>query len=54
MAKVCLKAAEFFVRTGIGSIQEGRYEEGWWAGGRHLRIGARSFDIQRVRLYRYR
>jgi hypothetical protein len=49
---------------GIGSIQEGRYVDGEWIGGRwmngdqshqgrHLRIPAGSFGIQRIRLYRY-
>lgn len=51
--------------AGIGSIQEGRYEDGRWVGGRwmngdqshqgrHLRIPAGEFGIQRIRLYRYR
>ena len=51
--------------AGIGGIQEGRYVNGRWVGGRmmngdqshqgrHLRIPARSFGIQRIRLYRYR
>jgi beta-galactosidase GanA len=51
--------------AGIGSIQEGRYVDGQWVGGRwmngdqshqgrHLRIPAGGFGIQRIRLYRYR
>lgn len=51
--------------AGIASIQEGKYEQGHWIGGRwmngdeshqgrHLRIPAGSFGIQRVKLYRYR
>jgi beta-galactosidase GanA len=51
--------------AGIGNIQEGRFVDGRWVGGRwmngdqshqgrHLRIGAGDFGIQRVRLYRYR
>lgn len=51
--------------AGILSIQEGRYEDGRWVGGRwlngdqshqgrHLRIAPGQFEIQRVRLYRYR
>jgi len=50
--------------AGIASIQEGRYVEGRWVPGRwingdqshqgrHLRIPANSFGIQRVKLYRY-
>jgi beta-galactosidase GanA len=51
--------------VGIGSIQEGRYEDGQWIGGRymngdqshqgrHLRIPAHSVGLQRLKLYRYR
>ena len=50
--------------VGIVSIQEGTYEKRWVGGrwlngdeshqGRHLRIPASSFGIQRVKLYRYR
>ncbi len=51
--------------TGIASIQEGRYVNGRWIPerwmngdqshqGRHLRIPADSFGIQRIKLYRYR
>ncbi|MBN2313344.1 MAG: DUF5597 domain-containing protein [Sedimentisphaerales bacterium] len=50
--------------AGIASIQEGRYVEGRWVPGRwmngdqshqgrHLRIPANSFGIQRIKLYRY-
>ena len=50
--------------AGIASIQEGRYVEGRWVPGRwmngdqshqgrHLRIPANSFGIQRILLYRY-
>ena len=50
--------------AGIESVWEGHYEGGRWVGarllngdethqGRHLRIPGDSFDIQRVRLYRY-
>jgi len=50
--------------TGIVSIQEGEYVDGQWVPGRwmngdqshqgrHLRIPAGSFGIQRVKLYRY-
>ena len=51
--------------VGILSAQEGRYLNGQWTPGRwlngdqthqgrHLRLGAGKFDIQRVKLYRYR
>ncbi len=50
--------------AGIASIQEGRYVNGQWVSGRwmngdqshqgrHLRIPAGSFGIQRIKLYRY-
>jgi beta-galactosidase GanA len=50
--------------AGISSIQEGRYKEGEWVGGRwlngdqshqgrHLRIPVGQWNIQRVKLYRY-
>jgi beta-galactosidase GanA len=50
--------------VGIASIQEGRYKNGQWTGGRwlngdqshqgrHLRIPAGQWSIQRVKLYRY-
>lgn len=51
--------------VGILSAQEGRYANGQWVGGRwlngdqtnqgrHIRLQAGKFDIQRVKLYRYR
>ncbi len=51
--------------AGLLSVQEGRYEDGRWIGGRwlngdedhqgrHVRLPAGQFGIQRVRLYRYR
>ncbi len=51
--------------AGIASIQEGKFIDGKWAGGRwlngdqshqgrHLRIPSGDFDIQQVKLYRYR
>ena len=51
--------------VGILSAQEGRYEEGQWRPGRrlngdqthqgrHLRLVAGKFGIQRIKLYRYR
>ena len=51
--------------AGILSAQEGRYENGRWVGGRwmngdqtnqgrHVRLDARDFSMQRVKLYRYR
>ena len=51
--------------VGIGSIDEGRFEEGKWITGlrlngdqshqgRHMRLPNNSFSIQRVKLYRYR
>jgi beta-galactosidase GanA len=50
--------------AGIASIQQGRFTDGRWVGGRwlngdqnhqgrHLRIPAGRYEIQRVRLYRY-
>ena len=52
-------------RVGIANIQEGHFVDGQWVGGlwlngdqshqgRHLRIAAGDWSIQRVRLYRYR
>ena len=51
--------------AGIESVQQGRYVDGQWVvsrwlggdethQGRHVRIPAGEFDIQRVKLYRYR
>jgi uncharacterized protein DUF5597 len=51
--------------VGILSAQEGKYVEGQWRPGRwlngdqthqgrHLRLSPGKFDIQRVKLYRYR
>jgi len=51
--------------TGIASIQEGKYENSRWVGGRwmsgdqshqgrHLRLPPDIFSIQRIKLYRYR
>jgi len=51
--------------VGILSAQEGKYVNGQWVGGRwlngdqtnqgrHIRLPAGRFDIQRVKLYRYR
>jgi len=51
--------------AGTLSIQEGTYVKGRWVGGRwlngdenhqgrHLRLPAGSFGMQRVKLYRYR
>jgi beta-galactosidase GanA len=51
--------------AGILRAQEGRYENGQWVGGRwlngdqthqgrHIRLEARDFSMQRVKLYRYR
>lgn len=51
--------------VGILSVQEGKFENGKWVGarwlngdqthqGRHLRLPANKFDIQRIKLYRYR
>jgi beta-galactosidase GanA len=51
--------------AGILRAQEGRYENGRWIGGRrlngdqthqgrHIRLEAREFSMQRVKLYRYR
>ena len=53
------------VTIGILSAQEGKYVNGQWSPGRwlngdqthqgrHIRLPAGKFDIQRVRLYRYR
>lgn len=53
------------VIVGILSAQEGRFVNGQWVGGRrlngdqthqgrHIRLPAGKFDIQRVKLYRYR
>lgn len=53
------------VIVGILSAQEGKFEKGQWVGGRwlngdqthqgrHIRLPAGRFDIQRVKLYRYR
>jgi beta-galactosidase GanA len=51
--------------VGILSVQEGKYVNGQWIGGRwlngdqthqgrHLRLAAGKFDIQKIKLYRYR
>ena len=51
--------------VGILSAQEGKFANGQWVGGRwlngdqthqgrHIRLPAGRFDIQRVKLYRYR
>ncbi len=51
--------------TGVLSVQEGKYVEGQWQPGRrlngdqthqgrHLRLPPGKFDIQRIKLYRYR
>jgi hypothetical protein len=51
--------------VGLSSVQEGKYVNGQWTGGRwlngdqthqgrHVRLGSGKFDIQRVKLYRYR
>lgn len=51
--------------VGILSVQEGKFENGKWIGarwlngdqthqGRHLRLPTNKFDIQRIKLYRYR
>jgi hypothetical protein len=51
--------------VGILSVQEGKYVNGQWAPGRwlngdqthqgrHLRLAPGKFDIQRIKLYRYR
>ena len=51
--------------AGIGSIQRGRFVKGQWITdlylngdedhqGRHLRLSPNEYDIQRVKLYRYR
>jgi hypothetical protein len=51
--------------VGILSIQEGKYVEGQWQPGRwlngdqnhqgrHLRLPSGKFDLQRIKLYRYR
>jgi beta-galactosidase GanA len=51
--------------AGIVSVQEGRFVDGRWVvsrwlsgdethQGRHLRIPAGQFGIQRIKLYRYR
>ena len=51
--------------VGILSAQEGKFANGQWVGGRwlngdqthqgrHIRLPAGKFDIQRVKLYRYR
>jgi beta-galactosidase GanA len=51
--------------TGILSVQEGKYANGRWVPGRwlngdqtnqgrHLRLDANRFSIQRIKLYRYR
>jgi hypothetical protein len=51
--------------VGILSVQEGRYKNGEWTPGRwlngdqthqgrHLRLSPGRFDIQRIKLYRYR
>jgi hypothetical protein len=53
------------VTVGILSAQEGKFANGQWVGGRwlngdqthqgrHIRLPAGKFDIQRVKLYRYR
>jgi hypothetical protein len=52
-------------KAGIGWIQRGRFSKGQWITelwlngdqnhqGRHLRLPAEQFEIQRVKLYRYR
>ena len=54
-----------FLLVGILSAQEGKYADGRWTPGRwlngdqthqgrHVRLPSGRFDIQRVKLYRYR
>ncbi|MGA2092591.1 MAG: DUF5597 domain-containing protein [Sedimentisphaerales bacterium] len=51
--------------AGIGWIQQGHFVKGKWVvdmwlngdqdhQGRHLRLPAEKYDIQRIKLYRYR